>query len=503
MVLEDLEPKIVWDIFENVITSTPRCSQHEELIRKKIKEWVFEQNKVLKRKLEINEDAVGNLFIKKSASKGKESVSSILLQAHLDMVCETDLKSGFDFSQRGIPLRIQENKTWIDAEGTSLGADDGIGLAIALAILIQDDDSSGPIEALFTVNEEDGFTGANNLDPHKFGIKSKYMINLDGGPLGDIVIGSVCGRRVYLTKEFEKQDESSGEDLTYIRLEVEGLMGGHSGGDIDKPRANANKLISRMLSFVIEFLDIYICKWDGGLKGNAIPRSSIIQFAIKKSDMDKFKAIMKEQVDAIKGYYHNMENTKILEPDLNIKWQSTRSQSYLSNQASKEIITLAHILPNGVIRMSPFFKNFVETSCNLGTVSTSDRKITFFCYPRSISKPELNDLVLRLVHIAKMNDWSVELRPILPEWTPKPKSKFLRYAREQYESVLGDAVNTSVIHGGLETGMINEKIPELEMISLGPTIEDLHSPSERLKISDVGILFHVLTKIINNFSILK
>jgi len=205
MVWEKLEPHIVWDIFENIIASTPRPSKHEDKIRETIKEWLVEQSHKKDLKLKLTEDTVGNILIKKEATEGFERVSPLLLQGHMDMVCETDRPNGYNFHQQGIPIRIQENNKWVDADGTTLGADNGIGVALALALIvdIQNKFSHGPLEILFTVNEEDGFTGAMNLDVKTLGIESKHMINLDSGPLGIITIGSVCGGRVFFEKKFD------------------------------------------------------------------------------------------------------------------------------------------------------------------------------------------------------------------------------------------------------------------------------------------------------------
>jgi len=204
MVLENLKPSIVWEIFEHVICKTPRPSHHEEMIQNKIKSWLTEKSRTNNLNFTINTDSIGNLLIKKPATSGMELAPSLLLQAHVDMVCETDREDGFDFMTSGIPIRIQDNNEWLDADGTSLGADDGIGVALALAALVdQSIKNHGPIEVLLTVNEEDGFDGAALLDPEALDIQSKLMINLDGGPLEYIVVGSVCGRRIRFSKKFD------------------------------------------------------------------------------------------------------------------------------------------------------------------------------------------------------------------------------------------------------------------------------------------------------------
>jgi len=504
MVLEKLEPKIVWYIFEEIIAKTPRPSKKEEKIREKIKTWLNEQ--ALQKGLEINifEDSVGNILIKKPATKGMETVPSILLQAHLDMVCETVRSGGYNFDENGIPIRIQDNGEWIDADGTTLGADNGVGLALALAILVDNEKlhSHGPIEALFTVNEENGFTGATNLEPQAFGIMSKYMINLDSGPIGEITIGSVCGGRTYFRKEFEWLKQDSSENLLFIELSIDGLLGGHSGADIHLPRANANKLISKILSNISQHVDLYISRWNGGTVSNAITRNAEVKFALNSKDEEIFQNLIKDEISIIYDYYKaSREGFPILEPDINITWKKGKPEKFLSVEDTKLIIYTTSLLPQGVLRYSPFYESFPESSNNFAIVWTKDNRIVIRLYPRSIIRSELNSFRRSMVQLGELGGWEMELRPTLPEWMPQPESKFLKYAKEQYESILQKSVKTSIIHGGLETGMISQKIPEIQMISIGPTVVGEHSPNEKLKIADVGIIYELLIKILMNFSI--
>ncbi|MBD3193641.1 MAG: M20/M25/M40 family metallo-hydrolase, partial [Candidatus Lokiarchaeota archaeon] len=242
-----MSPRLVWDIFENVIASTPRCSKSEDKIREKIKKFIKEEEKKNNISHSIKEDKIGNLSIQRRATDGYQNYPTIIFQAHMDMVCETNLQDGFNFKQNGIPLHIQENEKWVDAIGTTLGADDGIGVAFALALLVDSDLKCGNIISLFTVNEEDGFDGANYIEPEKLDLKGKFYVNLDSGPINQVTIGSVGGRRVYLRKSFEFLAPTP-EKLRFYKIKVEGLLGGHSGGDIHLPRANANKMIARLMT---------------------------------------------------------------------------------------------------------------------------------------------------------------------------------------------------------------------------------------------------------------
>ncbi len=502
MVLEKLKPTIVWNIFENVVASTPRPSKHEEKIRNRIKEWISEQKRIFNINFKIYEDNIGNLLIKRPASRGMELSPSILLQGHLDMICVTERSEGYNFFEKGIPLRIQENNEWVDADGTTLGADNGIGIALALALLIEKEieEPHGLIEVLFTVNEEDGFTGATNLDVKALNITSKYMINLDSGPLGEIIIGSVCGRRTYFRKKFVWIKPESKKDLLFIDLGVGGLLSGHSGADIHLPRANANKLVINILSAIIEQIDLYLCDWNGGTKGNVIPSESKVRFAINLKDQAIIENIFDKEISAYYEYYKSdIAKTPKLEPNLQIKWKKKEPEDFLSLIDTKDVIYTSSIIPHGIIRNSPFYENFVETSLNFATIKTENNEIEFQLYPRSIIRTELDHFCRSMVQLGKLVDWQVTLRSVLPEWIPRPDLEFLSYIKEQYEALLEKPVKTNVIHGGLETGMISKKISGIEMVSIGPTIIGEHTTNEKLKISDVGTIYELLIQIIKNF----
>jgi len=496
MVLENLEPKIVWNIFENIVASTPRSSKHEEKIRNIIKNYILEAAKTHNINFEIYQDDVGNILIKKPPTSGVESNPSIMLQAHLDMICETDKPEGYDFFNKGIPLRIQNNNEWVDSDGTTLGADDGIGIAFAIAILVDASiESHGPIEVLLTVNEEDGFDGATLLDPSTLNIKSKLMINLDGGPLGDVVIGSVCGRKVRFSKKFTFNKFKDSNELEFYELSVHGLLSGHSGGDIHLPRANANKIVSRILSKISQELKIYICKWQGGTKTNVIPARSLIKFGIDEKDHEKFEELLQDEVTSVYQYYEEFE------PNIKIKYNKVPPCNFLSNEDSRLLISTSHLIPHGVLKKSYIYKGFVESSNNFAIINTEKDDEMIWLYPRSIIRKELDIFCVSMNQLGKLGGWETFLNPVLPEWLPDLKSKFLKYVIKQYEDLLKNPVKTRLVHGGLETGMISKKLPGLQMVSLGPTVEGLHSPSERLKIADVGYIYELLKRIIKNIPI--
>jgi dipeptidase D len=493
MVLEKLKPEIVWNIFEHVIAKTPRPSHHEEMIRNKIKSWLTEQSRKNGLNYTINEDSVGNLLIRKPATRGMELAPSLMLQAHVDMVCETDRAEGFDFMTSGIPIRIQENHEWLDADGTTLGADDGIGVAIALATIV---DSSikvhGPIEVLLTVNEEDGFDGATLLDPQALDIQSKLMINLDGGPLGDIVVGSVCGRRIRFSKKFNWIAYNESDELEFYEISVQGLLSGHSGEDINLPRANANKLVGRIVSRISQEIKIFVSKWQGGTKSNVIPAKSRIILGIATKNNQKFEELFNEEISSILQYYEKFE------PNLKIMFNKVLPRKYLTEEESKLLISTINIIPHGVLKISSIYDKFIESSNNLAIINTEKESEIIWLYPRSMIRSELNSFCVSMKQLGEIGGWRVFLRPVLPEWLPDLESKFLNYVKAEYEDLLKKTVKTSVIHGGLETGMINTRISGLQMVSLGPTVENLHSPSEKLKIADVGVLYTLIKKLVEN-----
>jgi len=422
-----------------------------------------------------------------------ELTPSLMFQAHMDMVCETDRAEGFDFMNSGIPLRIQDNHEWLDADGTTLGADDGIGVALALAVLVdQSIKAHGPIEVLFTVNEEDGFDGATLLDPQALDIQSKLLINLDGGPLEDIVVGSVCGRRVRFSKKFNWIDYNESDELEFYEISVQGLLSGHSGEDIRLPRANANKLVSRIVSNILQEMKIFVSKWQGGTKSNVIPAKSSIILGITSKNNQKFEEMVDEEISSIFQYYEKFE------PNMKITYKKTLPRKYLTEAESKSLISTINIIPHGVLKISSIHDEFIESSNNLAIINTENESEIIWLYPRSMIRSELNSFCVSLKQLGEIGGWRVFLRPVLPEWLPDLEYNFLKYVLGEYDDLLKKTVKTTVIHGGLETGMINTRINGLQMVSLGPTVEGLHSPSEKLKIADVGVLYTLIKKIIEN-----
>jgi dipeptidase D len=494
MVLENLEPKLVWEIFENVLAATPRESKKEEKIRKKIISWVKEraqtENIVIS---SIMEDAAGNILIKKPSSPGMESYPAVLLQCHIDMVCVSDRP--FDFDNEGIELEITKDGKWVEANKTSLGADNGIGVAIALAILF-DKAEHGPLEVLLTIDEETGLTGALNLDVKKLGIKSKLLLNLDTEKTGIITIGCAGGIDILFNKKLNYLDDlTDADNYTLIELTVSGLLGGHSGGDIHLPRASANVLVGRCLAAINSEIEVFLVKWNGGSKRNAITRKSTAEFAVLKSQLADFKRIFNKEKKAIQTYYQTPnEKSEKFEPNLIIDWKTLENSKMpiINAEDSKIIISTATVIPHGVYRFSPSIKGAVETSLNLGVVTTNGSKISFHLLARSSNDKEREAFVRSVSLLGNLGKWDVKKDNPYPAWTPDPTSPLLQIVKKEYEQFLNKKAGVYTTHGGLETAFIGAKIPGIQMVSIGPTITGAHSPDEKVLIEEVGTFYDFL-----------
>jgi len=504
VVLEKLEPRIVWSIFEDIFTKSPRPSNREEKVRQKIKDWVLEHKK---QGLEVVQDSAGNLLVRKQATKGKGTWPALLFQGHMDMVCETSRPGGFDFQNSAIPVRIDPDGEWVSADSTTLGADDGIGVSLALALLIDDDPAfvHGPIEVLITFAEETGLDGAENLDQGILGIKSKHMINVDSEEFATVTIGSAGGGAMHVNTAFTYEQESRKSGLSYHELFVSGLRGGHSGVDIHLPRANAIKLTARVLSSVVEKIPIFLHAWDGGTRTNAIPRDAKVQFAVNAKDARILADAVRMETANLEQYYKGRAASgEIMEPELKITLNTVESVACMSSQKSEEIVRLATALPHGPDKFSPVLPSLVETSNNVAVIKTdpATRKFDILLYPRSNVDAELEAFRRRLASIGRLAGWTIELDDAYPAWPPDPSSSLLKFVKQKYEATINKPVNIMAVHAGLECSVIGKKIPALSknIVSLGPLVENAHSPAERIRIKDVHILYQALKSMLSSAS---
>ena len=497
MVLESLEPKSVWEIFEKVFAATPRESKKEEKIRAKLSAWIPERAKSLGIDIEMTVDTAGNLLVRRPGSKGMESAPSILFQGHMDMVCETDREDGFDFDNNPIPVRIQDNSEWIDSDGTTLGADNGVGVALALALLLDPEVKSGPLELLITVDEETGLVGAFALEPDSMGITSKLLVNIDSEKLGVITIGSAGGGDTTLTKKIQTKDVTG--NATFYELEVTGLLGGHSGVDIDKHRANANKLAARMLSRLVKEMNVHLCEWNGGSKHNAITRESRAKFAVESDKASRAEEILEQARSEILSYYKvAAKGSTPLEPDISISWSESDPIPAFPLDESAKIITSVNIIPHGALLFSPNVKDLVETSNNVAVIKTEGSTIQVLLSTRSSVDAELEFFRTQLTDIASFSGWEIILKPMYPGWNPEPNSPFLKFIQKHYEAATKHDVKIEAIHAGLECGIIGAKIPGLQMVSIGPTADNAHTPDERVRITDIPVLYTLLKSVVHD-----
>ena len=496
MVLENLEPKRIFDIFENVLAQTPRESKKEEKIREVVVTYLETHAKQNNISLSIHTDAIGNILIRRPASPGMEDRPSILFQGHLDMVCETDRPEGFDFDNLPIPIRIQPNGEWIDADGTTLGADNGIGVAIAMALLLETDPDfvHGPFEVFLTVDEETGLTGAFQMDVEALHIQSKLLINADSEAIGIITIGSAGGGDTTFTKTIPKITAPAKVSYSYVTVSIAGLYGGHSGGDIHLPKGSANKLMARLLSAVTESLPINLCQWNGGTKHNAITREAVAIIAIPEEKVPDLEKILTQATAPILAYYHDFE------PNLTISWQSDTSASlpFFPVEDSRVMIHTIHIIPHGALRFSPQVAGLVETSNNLAIVKTTGDTFEMKISSRSNIDEELVSFRRGMDELGQLTRWDMNLEPAYPGWAPDPKSAFLHYVTEKYAEELGSEITVKAIHAGLECGVIGAKIPGMQMLSIGPNIRDCHTPEERAEIKSVGIMYSLFQAILKD-----
>lgn len=498
-ILAHLNPQLVWEIFDTLFLQTYHGSGHESLIREKIKLWIQDHASSA---LSYSEDPIGNVMIKKNATIGCEKVPTIILQGHLDMVCETDNPGGFDFEKNAITPLLSSDKEWISADHTTLGADNGIGVSIALALLIDNDSSfrHGPIELLLTVGEETGLDGAFGMDPDKLGLTGKYLLNIDSEDWGIITIGSAGGGDTTFERTLTWSESVPPKTLTFYQLSITGLLGGHSGVDIHLPRANANVLVARIMSAVLNYMEVWIAGWVGGNKPNAITRESTLRFAILSQYKPQFEQIFEIEKKAIEAYYSPADQQKKIEPNLKISLTLADYDYILPASDSREIIATACAIPQGVIKMSPDIPELVETSNNFAIVKVEKNKISFLCMSRSNVDAELAVVRRLLRRLADLGRWNLIEKPSYPGWKPDPTQPLLNYVQDVYAKNYGTPVKIEAIHAGLECGILGSKVSGIQMLSVGPTIQFPHTPRERLNIRSVEQFYELLKVILTQFT---
>lgn len=477
MSIENLEPRHLWDHFDK-IRSIPRPSRHEEKIREHLVAWAKERG------FATRVDKVGNLVVSVPATKGHEKAPVLVLQAHMDMVCEKNAGVSFDFANDAIQLR--RDGDWLMAQGTTLGADNGIGLAAALAVADDPGVVHGPLELLVTMDEETGLTGAAQLDPSL--VSGRRMLNLDSEELYAIYIGcSGGGNSVF---KLPVEGEAPARGARTVEIAVTGLKGGHSGMEIQQQRGNAIRLLARILRAAGD--GIRIDKIDGGNAHNAIPREARAIVTLPADGVDTLRNIVQGQGDAIKSELAVSDNgVTVTANDVG----ATPSR-VMTADSTKRVIAMLNALPHGVDAMSLDVPGLVETSSNLAAVHTVNDTVEVLISVRSSILSSLIALRDRAQTAAELAGAGVEHSEPYPGWKPNLKSEVLTRAKRVHVEQLGREPHLAAIHAGLECGVIGEKYPGMDMISIGPWIESPHSPNERVNIPSVETFWKFLSALV-------
>ncbi len=476
-----LQPQALWNYFAD-LNAVPRASKKEERVIAFMKDF---GNKL---GLETLEDEVGNVIIKKPASPGMENRKTVVLQSHLDMVHQKNNDTHFDFDTQGIEMYIDGD--WVRAKGTTLGADNGLGVATIMAILASNDIKHPTLEALFTIDEETGMTGAMGL---KGGLlKGDILLNLDTEEDDEIGVG--CAGGIDVTAEGCYKEEKPNASGKAVLIHVKGLKGGHSGMDIHIGLGNANKLMNRILHHVFDY--VHIGSIQGGSLRNAIPRESVACVVVNAADWGAFENAFATIKKDIETEYSR------LEADLHISYESTKlPEAVMAKEDQSKLIKALHAAHNGVYRMSPEIEGLVETSNNIAKVTVGNGSIKVECLTRSSVESNKYDLALSLKSVFELAGYSVKFSGAYPGWAPNMDSPILKVMENLYKDLNGEEPNVAACHAGLECGILGQNYPGMDMISFGPTIKGAHSPDERASISSTQKFWNYVQEILKNIPV--
>jgi dipeptidase D len=480
--IRGLEPALVWKYFAE-LSAHPRCSKHEE----KVAAWVVSVARGLG--LETVRDKAGNVLARKPASKGREGVPSVCLQGHLDMVCEKRPEVRHDFSKD--PIRLVRQGDWLAADGTTLGADNGVAVATHLAIMADRSLEHGPLEFLFTLDEETGLTGANRLGTDL--LKSRILLNLDSEEEGSLFVG--CSGGLDSTGLWPLATEAVPAGHAPVEITVGGLRGGHSGLEIDKGRGNAVKILNRLVLSIAP-LGARLARMDGGDKRNAIPRDAAALVYVPKQRFDEAMATVSALGDAIRAEFPTVE------PGLQVTVKASKPKGgrVLTRALQKRLSLAISSLPHGVVKMSAEIPGLVETSTNVAAVRTSKKDVRVATSQRSSVASEIGEIVETVRSVFTLAGAEVVGSDGYPGWKPNLASPILERAIGVHRELHGREPAVKAIHAGLECGIIGEKYPGMDMISFGPTLEGVHSPDERIHIASVGRFYDYLLALLRSVS---
>lgn len=478
---KDLKPACVFEQFAK-INQIPRPSKHEENMIEYLKEFGKSHN------LETIVDETGNVIIRKAATPGFENKPMVAMQSHMDMVCDKLVDVDFDFHKDAIQTYVDGE--WLCAKGTTLGADDGIGCAIELAILASDDIEHGPVECVFTRDEETGLTGAFGM---KSGfMQSKYLINLDSEDEGQIFVSCAGGINTAATFNYKREDAP--QDYFFMEASVKGLNGGHSGDDINKKRANAIKIMARFLYLEQDKMDLRLAQWNSGKMHNAIPRDGKILFAVPVDKKEEVKADWNVFTKDVEDEFHVT--------DTNMVWNlgSADAQTVLPKQVSHNLILALQAVDNGPLTncQDEAIAWMVETSSNVASIATGEDKAEIVSSQRSNVMSNLKNMSNSIRATFELAGAEVLQNDGYPAWKMNPNSELVKITVEAYKKLFNKEPKVLGIHAGLECGLFSEKYPELDMVSFGPTLRNVHTPDEKLLIPTVQMVWDHLLLILKN-----
>ncbi|AMF93666.1 aminoacyl-histidine dipeptidase [Vibrio fluvialis] len=478
--ISKLSPAPVWQFFDK-ICSIPHPSKHEEALAQYIIGWAKEQG------LDVRRDPTGNVFIKKPATPGMEHKKAVVLQAHIDMVPQKNEDTDHDFAKD--PIQPYIDGEWVTAKGTTLGADNGIGMATCLAVLASTEIKHGPLEVLLTIDEEAGMTGAFGLEAGW--LEGEILLNTDSEQEGEVYMGCAGGVDGALT--FDIQREALPAGYVTRQLTLKGLKGGHSGCDIHTGRGNANKLIARFLAGHAQELDLRLIEFRGGSLRNAIPREAFVTVAIPADNQTKLDELFTTYTELLKAELGRVETNLVT---FNEAKEAALGVFALADQ--QRVIAALNACPNGVIRMSDDIEGVVETSLNVGVITTDEQQIKVLCLIRSLIDSGRSQVESMLTSVAELAGADIVFSGAYPGWKPDADSEIMHIFRDMYEGIYGHKPNIMVIHAGLECGLFKKPYPEMDMVSFGPTIKFPHSPDEKVKIDTVGLFWEQMIALLEN-----
>lgn len=478
-VLKDLKPYEVFKYFEE-ISQIPRGSGNE----KGISDYLVSFAKELG--LDVIQDSALNVIIKKPATLGYENAPTVIIQGHLDMVCEKNIGTEHDFEKDPLSLRVEGD--YVYATGTTLGADNGIAIAYGMALLASKDIAHPAIEVLLTTDEETGMGGAMNLNPED--IKGRMLINIDSEEEGKLLVSCAGGLRDKITLPIQYEEiNAKGNEVV---LKVRGLKGGHSGMDINKERGNSNKIMGRVLVDLLGEIDYRVISLNGGSKNNAIPREFDARLMLLEDKIDVLK-------DRIQHWNKTLKNElKASDPEIKIELEvlEHKSQKVFSKDSTEKAVKLLYLIPNGIQTMSIEIKGLVQSSTNLGVVTTDENEVTYDSAIRSSIGTLKEDILAQSKLTAELMGAKISTQSAYPEWQYDANSKIRKIFEKVYKDLTGETPEIVAIHAGVECGLFKEKFGEIDMISFGPNLYDVHTPDEHVSISSVERMWNYLIEVL-------